>query len=117
MPLSTTIVLTKTASANQTALSTATPWVPLNQYQSPFNVSVAIDGSAAVSARYTVEHTFQDVMDPNVSASPFPHPDINATVVSKIDGNYAFPVRAVRFVLVSAPASTNATFHVNQTGI
>lgn len=81
---------------------TATPWCPLNQYQSPFNVGFGVTVPAAHDLVYRVEHTFQNVVaDASVAATQvFTHADVSAAAVSR-DGNYAFPVAAVRLKLTS----------------
>lgn len=52
-------------------------------------------------ADYKVQHTFDDVMDPTVTPAWFDHPDLNSLSASA-DGNYAFPVRAIRLTVVDA---------------
>lgn len=84
--------------------------VPLDHYQSPFNVGfgVVVTGSVV----YTVQHTFDDVFAPGfvaASATWFNHPTANA-LTANADGNYAFPVRAVRVNQASGAGSTSTTF-------
>jgi hypothetical protein len=47
------------------------------------------------TATYTVEHSFDDLRDPTITATWFPHPFVVAQTVSK-DGNYAMPITAYR---------------------
>lgn len=52
------------------------------------------------SPTYTVQHTFDDplAVDLNTSGTWFPHPTV-AAEVANADGNYAFPVTAVKVVV------------------
>jgi hypothetical protein len=70
------------------------PWIPVDYKQAPFNLSI---GCVIVSGTgtYTVEHTFDDIFDTTVTPVAFPNSGITAQVANR-DGNYAFPVRAVR---------------------
>ncbi len=72
--------------------------VILDQYRSPFSVGVGVTVSAGASLSYTVEHTFDDVFAANfnpATATWFPHASLAARASSS-DGNYAYPVMAVR---------------------
>jgi hypothetical protein len=89
--------------------------VPLDQYISPFNVSLAIVPTG--TATYTVQYTFNDPFAAGftpATATWFNHPDITAESGNN-DGNFAFPVRATR-LNVSA-CNNNVTFYVTQAGI
>ena len=70
----------------------------LDHYQTPFNVGLGCVISGTPT--YTVEHTFDDVLAEGVTPTWFPHPDLTDQTADA-DGNYAFPVRAIR-VTVSA---------------
>lgn len=85
--------------------------LPTDLYISPFNVGFGVVVSGTVT--YTIQHTFDDVQ---TVASPvwFSHPTI-AGKSDNQDGNYAFPVAAVK-VLVTAGAGT-ATMTMIQAGI
>lgn len=88
----------------------ASAWIPLTLHETPFNASfgVVVQGG---TVNYRVEHTFDDIFDPDVSAVAFTHEDVSANSGSA-DGNYAFPVRAVRLnvTVASANASIRAIF-------
>jgi hypothetical protein len=86
--------------------------VPLDHYQSPFNVGFGVVVSGTVN--YTVQHTFDDIFDASVTPVWFNHPTI-ASLAANADGNYAFPVRAVK-VLVNSGSGT-ATMTVIQAGM
>lgn len=79
-------------------------WMPLNLHADPFNVGFGcvVSGGAAT---YDVEHTFDD---PAGSPAAFKHPTLVAQNASK-DGNYAFPVRAMRINLTAGVGTVTLT--------
>jgi hypothetical protein len=83
----------------------------MDTYINPFNVGFGVVVTGTVN--YTVQHTFDN---PQTVASPtwFSHPTVAAATTSQ-DGNYAFPVAAIK-VLVNSGAGT-ATMTVIQAGI
>lgn len=98
--------------------ATASNAIPLDQYISPFNIGLGVSLSAGASLTYTVQHTFDDIFsltfDP-ATANWFSH----ATMVNKtvsFDGNYAYPVTAIR-LNVTSYTSGSATMTVVQAGI
>jgi hypothetical protein len=97
-------IATKTGTGSSNVLATDT-------YISPFNVGFGVVVTGTVT--YTVQHTFDN---PQTVASPtwFSHPTIAAKSDNQ-DGNYAFPVAAIK-VLVTAGAGT-ATMTMIQAGI
>lgn len=76
--------------------------IPMDYVQAPFAVGVGCVISA--TATYTVQHTFDDVQDATVTPTWFSNSGITAKTANT-DGNYAFPVRAVR-LNVSASTGT-----------
>ena len=86
--------------------------VPLDHYQSPFNVGFGVVVSGTVN--YTIQHTFDDVFNASVTPVWFNHPTI-ASLAVNADGNYAFPVRAIK-VLVNSGSGT-ATLTAIQAGM
>jgi hypothetical protein len=97
-------IATKTGVGSSNVLAT-------DLYISPFNVGFGVVATGTVT--YTIQHTFDNVQ---TVASPvwFPHPTI-ASKSDNQDGNYAFPVAAVK-VLVTAGTGT-ATMTMIQAGI
>ena len=83
----------------------------MDTYINPFNVGFGVVVTGTVN--YTVQHTFDN---PQTTASPtwFNHPTV-ASLTASQDGNYAFPVAAIK-VLVNSGAGT-ATMTVIQAGI
>ncbi len=84
--------------------------IPLDHYAEPFNVGFGVVVTGTVT--YTVQHTFDDVFAAGfvaASATWFNHATVAAVTVSA-DGNYAFPVRAVRVNQTAGTGSTSGTF-------
>lgn len=93
------------------------PVVLNNRGELPFSVGIGVDLSPGASLTYTVEHTFDDVMSPTFNpgtATWFPNTGLTAQTTDK-DGNYAFPVTAVR-LNVTAWTSGTVNFTVIQAG-
>jgi len=86
--------------------------VPLDHYQSPFNVGIGVVVNGTVD--YTVQHTFDDVQNAAVTPTWFDHASL-ATKTVNADGNYAFPVRAVKLLVNSG--SGTATVTIIQAGM
>lgn len=94
------------------------PPVPLDQYISPFNVGIGVVLSAGATLTYDVEHTFDNVFAEGFNPATATWFD-NATLAAKTassDGNYAFPVSAIR-LNVTSYTSGSATMNVLQAGI
>lgn len=85
--------------------------IPMNLDSTPFNVGfgVTITGTPT----YTVQHTFDN---PWTTTSPvwFDHPTV-AGETANADGNYAFPVAAIKVAVTSGTGT--ATLTVIQAGI
>jgi hypothetical protein len=88
---------------------------PMNLNTSPFNVGFGVTVTGTVN--YTVQHTFDNVWDPNFNPATavwFDHPTIAGQSTNK-DGNYAFPVVAIR--LKGNSGGGTATMTLIQAGI
>lgn len=89
--------------------------VPLDHYIGPFNVGLGVVVSGTLT--YTVQHTFDDIhadgFDPD-TATWFDNAGLTNQTATN-DGNYAFPVTAVR-LNVSAYTSGTAVMTVVQAG-
>ena len=79
---------------------------PMDQYQSPFNVGMGVVVSGTVN--YTVQHTFDNVLDSTVTPTWFNHP-VMASLTANQDGNYAFPVKAIRLKINSGSGTAALT--------
>ena len=73
-------------------------------WPTPFNLGFGCVITSG-AATYSVEHTFDDIQT-NASPTWFPHPTV-AGLSANADGNYAFPVTAIRLT-VSAGSGTVA---------
>lgn len=80
--------------------------VPLDHYQSPFNVGIGVVVSGTVN--YTIQHTFDNVQDASVTPTWFNHASL-AAQSANADGNYAFPVTAVKVLVNSGTGTATAT--------
>lgn len=105
----------QTVHASAAASGTSTNWIPLDIFETPFNVGFGVTTSNDNGVTFAVQHTFDNVLDADVSARAFNHSDVTAGVVD-VDGNYAFAVRAVRLNVVSVSASANLEFRGVQAG-
>ena len=84
-------------------------------FVTPFNVGIGVVVSGTVN--YTVQHTFDDIWATGYDASTgnwFNHSSL-ASQAGNSDGNYAFPVTAVRLTVNSG--SGTATMTVIQAGV
>ena len=83
-----------------------TAWVPLDYKQNPFNIGLGVVVSGTIT--YDIEHTFDDVFDSTVTPTAFKHGTLTAQTTNK-DGNYAFPIRAVRINNTAGTGTTTIT--------
>mgnify|MGYP000884397961 CR=1 FL=1 len=86
-----------------------------DHYQSPS--TVALGAKISATATYSVQHTFDDVFDPNFNAGTatwLNHATMNA-LTANADGNYAYPPRGIRLHVTASTGSV--TLVVNQAGI
>lgn len=92
--------------------------IPLDHYRDPFNVGLGAVLSDSATLTYDVQHTFDDVFAANfnpATATWFDHPTL-ADKTASSDGNYAYPVTAVR-LNVSAWTDGSVTLTVIQAGM
>ena len=68
-------------------------WIPVDYKQSPFSVGLGAVVSGTIT--YDIEHTFDDVFTAGVTPVAFKHSVMVSQTTNK-DGNYAFPIRAIR---------------------
>lgn len=99
------IVISKTGTGSS-------PLAPMDHYQTPFNVGIGVVVTGTVN--YTIQHTFDNVQGSAVTPTWFSHPSL-ASLAANADGNYAFPVTAIK-VLVNSGAGT-ATATLIQAGL
>jgi hypothetical protein len=100
-----------------TGASTSSTIIPMNLNTNPFNVGFGAVATGAGTTSYSIQHTFDN---PWSVANPtwFFHPSTpsGTPVTANLDGNYAFPVAAIK-ILTSASNSNTITLTVNQAGI
>ena len=83
-----------------------TEWIPLDYKQSPFNVGMGIVVNGTVT--YDIEHTFDDILAQGTTPTAFKHSSLTAQTTNK-DGNYAFPIRAIRINNTAGTGTTTLT--------
>lgn len=84
----------------------------MDHYISPFNIGMGVVITGDVTC--TVQHTFDDVFDSAITPTWFSHPTL-AGITADTDGNYAFPVRAIR--LNQSAGDGSAALTIIQAGI
>ncbi len=99
----------KLPTVSQTGVGSSSPIV-MNLNTSPFNVGFGVVKTGTVD--FTVQHTFDD---PTVGLTTWlPHPTV-AAQIANADGNYAFPVTAIRVTMNSGDGTV--TLKLIQAGI
>ena len=83
-----------------------TAWIPLDYKQSPFNVGMGIVVNGTIT--YDIEHTFDDILAQGTTPTAFKHSSLTAQTTNK-DGNYAFPIRAIRINNTAGTGTTTLT--------
>jgi len=80
--------------------------IPMDTLQVPFNVGFGVTLGGGTMT-YTVEHTFDNVLDPAVTSYTwFPNSVVAGVVNLNKDGNYAFPVAAIRLNVTAYTSGT-----------
>ena len=99
----------KRQTVSQTGAGSSTPIV-MNLNATPFNVGFGVVKTGTVD--FTVQHSFDD---PAVGFTTwFNHPTV-AAQIANADGNYAFPVTAIRITMNSGAGTV--TLKLIQAGI
>lgn len=83
----------------------ATPPIMLNAQIVPFNVGFGVTLNGA--ATYSVQHTFDDIYN-GETPTWFDHPTVVGQTINE-DGNYAFPVTAVRLNVTAGAGTATLT--------
>lgn len=99
----------KVQTISQTGAGSSDPIV-MDTNKNPFNVGFGVVKTGTVN--YTVQHTFDDPFD--TISTWFNHPTV-AAQIANADGNYAFPVTAIRITMNSGDGT--ATLKLIQAGI
>ncbi len=100
-------LVTRTVSTPASGGATSsTAWIPLNHHVSPFNVGFGLEVvTASAQGKFSVQHTFDDILA-GASANVWDHSEVSGTAQS-MDGNYAYPVMAVRLSIVSGGSAAS----------
>lgn len=83
-----------------------TAWIPVDYKQAPFSIGFGAVVSGTIT--YTIEHTFDDIFDSTITPTAFSHGTVAAKTTNQ-DGNYAFPIRALRINNTAGTGSTTLT--------
>lgn len=73
--------------------ATISPTIPVDPQANYFAIGIGCVVTGA--ATYKVQHTFDDIFDSKITPVWFDHSVLTGMVANK-DGNYAFPIAAVR---------------------
>lgn len=92
-------ILTTVAASTQSSVFVADP------HLSPFNIGVGVVVTGTVN--YDIQHSFDDPQIP-ASMTWFNHATIAGQTINK-DGNYQYPVRAIRINQNSGTGTVTAT--------
>lgn len=79
--------------------------IPVDYRAQNFQIGFGCVVSAGGTLTYKMQHTFDDIFDPNVVPTWFDHSVVVAQTANK-DGNYAFPIAAVRLVTTAYTSGT-----------
>lgn len=90
---------------SQTGVGTSAP-VPVDFTQSSFGIGFGCVVNGTVT--YDIQHTFDDVQKAGVTPTWFNHSAITGQTANK-DGNYAFPVAAIRINVSAGTGSVTLT--------
>lgn len=98
-----------TAHVSGTTWTSVSRAVPLNTLVEDFGVTFAVSISTALTSgrNYDVEHTLDNIQNPNVSARYFDHSTVSAETATQ-DASYTEPVRAIRLKINNTKASVVA---------
>ena len=81
-------------------------WIPVDHTQTYFSIGFGCVVSGTVT--YTIQHTFDDVFDSKVTPTAFDHSTLSGETTNQ-DGNYAFPIRAMRVNVTAGTGSVTVT--------
>lgn len=81
-------------------------WIPVDYTQNAFAIGFGCVVSGTVT--YTVQHTFDNIQDSSITPTAFDHSTVSAETTNQ-DGNYAFPVRAIRLNVTAGTGSVTIT--------
>jgi hypothetical protein len=105
----------------QVNVGASTP-VYMDRFQSPFNVAINVRLVSGTVTDYTVEHTFDDILNPAITPNWFensafmtaPPAHNAASAFLPKDMNYAFPVVAIRVRIIAVTGAGTVEMSVIQ---
>lgn len=113
---------TVTVTAATSGVTTASNWICMDRLPDDIEISFGVTVTSPTSGfgSYTVQHTFVNIpLEGTAAASAdaiFDHPTVSGASAAA-DGNYAYPVAAIRVQVVGGSAGGNAaTITVTQAG-
>lgn len=90
--------------------ATSSAAIPVDNRAATFAIGIGCVVNGGGTLTYKVQHTFDDVFNSAVTPTWFDHSVIAAQTANK-DGNYAFPIQAVRLTVTAyTSGSVTATF-------
>lgn len=92
--------------------------IPMDHYIGPFNVGFGVV-AAATTTTVTVQHTFDDIYAKDYNPATgnwYDNVDVDSNTTGNADGNYAFPVMAVRLNVTANTSGSPVALTVIQAG-
>lgn len=86
-----------------TTSTVSTGWIPLDIKSTTAGTSFMV--TVGGTATYTVKHTLDNIQDSTITPDELAHDSLSAQTVGN-DGNYAFPISAMKLNLTSFTSST-----------
>lgn len=81
-------------------------WIPVDHTQNAFAIGFGCVVSGTVT--YDIEHIFDNIQSSSVTPTAFKHAVVIGQTGNK-DGNYAFPIRAIRINITAGTGSVTLT--------
>lgn len=80
--------------------------IPVDYRAQDFGIGFGVVVSGTIT--YTVQHTFDDIYNPAVTPTWFNHAYV-AAQTANMDGNYAFPIAAMRIISTAGTGTATIT--------
>lgn len=81
-------------------------WIPVDYTQANFGIGFGCVVSGTVT--YDIQHTFDNIQDSSITPTAFTHGTVTGKTANQ-DGNYAFPIRAIRINITAGTGSVTLT--------
>lgn len=81
-------------------------WIPVDYTQANFGIGFGCVVSGTVT--YDIQHTFDNIQDSSITPTAFTHVTVTGKTANQ-DGNYAFPIRAIRINITAGTGSVTLT--------